>query len=207
MFKLNISEKSGKTYKLEAEAESLMEKSLHDKILGEEILPDLKGYEFEITGASDKAGFTAMENVEGVGLTRVLLRYGKAMHKRPRREGKKKVSNPKPKGLRMRRTVRGQVISAEIIQINLKILKEGAKKLSEIFPEQNKKEEVAAESNLTTNSEGGVGGAPANKAPEPEVKSEEVATEELQDNKSLRNSGASAVKKGGEQESQEAPKE
>jgi small subunit ribosomal protein S6e len=152
MFKINISEKSGKTYKLEAEAEGLIEKSLHDKALGEEILPDLKGYEFEITGASDKAGFTAMENVEGVGLKRVLLTYGKAMHKRPRREGKKKVSNPKPKGLRMRKTVRGQVISPEIIQINLKTLKEGAKKLSEIFPEQNK-------------------------APEPEVKSEEVPKE------------------------------
>ena len=116
MFKINISEKSGKTYKLEAEAEEFIGKILHDKISGEEILPDLKGYEFEITGASDKAGFTAMKNVEGVELTKVLLRYGKAMHKRPRREGKKKVSNPKPKGLRMRRTVRGQVISPEIIQ-------------------------------------------------------------------------------------------
>ena len=153
MFKINISEKSGKTYKLEAEAEGLIEKSLHDTALGEEILPDLKGYEFEITGASDKAGFTAMENVEGVGLKKLLLTYGKAMHRRPRKEGKKKVSNPKPKGLRMRKTVRGQVISPEIIQINLKILKEGAKKLSEVFPEQNK-------------------------APEPEVKPEEVAPKE-----------------------------
>ncbi len=145
MFKINIAEKSGKTYKLEAEAEEIVGKILHDKILGEEILPDLKEYKFEIAGASDKAGFTAMENVEGIGLTKVLLTYGKGMHKRPRREGKKKVSNPKPKGLRMRRTVRGEVISPEIIQINLKILKEGAKKLSEIFPEQNKKEEVKPE--------------------------------------------------------------
>ena len=144
-FKINIAEKSGKTYKLEAEAEEILGKSLHDKVLGEEILPDLKEYEFEIAGASDKAGFTAMENVEGIGLKKVLLTYGKAMHKRPRKEGKKKVSNPKPKGLRMRRTVRGEVISPEIIQINLKILKEGAKKLSEIFPEQNKKEEVKPE--------------------------------------------------------------
>jgi len=84
MFKINISEKSGKTYKLEAEAEGLMEKSLHDKVSGKEILPDLEGYEFEIAGASDKAGFTAMENVEGIGLKRVLLTYGKAMHTRPR---------------------------------------------------------------------------------------------------------------------------
>jgi hypothetical protein len=37
----------------------------------------------------------------------------------------------------MRKTVRGKVISPAIVQINLKILKEGDKKLSEIFSEQN----------------------------------------------------------------------
>lgn len=145
MFKINISEKSGKTYKLESEAEELIDKVLHDKVLGKELLPDLEGYELEITGASDKAGFTAMENVEGIGLKKVLLGYGKAMHRRPKREGKKKVSNPRPKGLRMRKTVRGQVISPEIIQINLKVLTEGTKKLEEIFSEQNKKEEEKTE--------------------------------------------------------------
>ncbi len=62
------------------------------------------------------------------------------MKKRPRREGKKKISNPTPKGLRLRKTVRGKVISPEIVQINLKILKQGAKKLSDIFSEQNKEQ-------------------------------------------------------------------
>ena len=142
MFKINISEKSGKTYKFEAEIEELIGKALHDKISGKELLPDLEGYELEITGASDKAGFTAMEGVEGVGLKRVFLEYGKAMHRRPRREGKKKVSNPRPKGLRMRKTVRGKIISPAISQINFKILKEGSKKLSEVFAEQNKAKEV-----------------------------------------------------------------
>ncbi len=137
VFKVNISEKSGKTYHLELENEELIGKELHDKINGKDISNNLEGYEFEITGASDSAGFTAMENVEGTALKKVLLSYGKAMHKRPRKEGKKPVSNFKPKGLRMRKTVRGRVISPEIVQINLKILKEGNKKLSEIFPEQN----------------------------------------------------------------------
>ncbi len=149
MFKINISEKSGKTYHLESESEELMGKELHDKISGKDISNDLNGYEFEITGASDSAGFTSLEKVEGTGLKKVLLGYGKGMHKRPKREGKKKVSNFKPKGLRMRKTVRGRVISPAIVQINLKILKQGNKQLSEIFPEQNqlkeKKVEVAAE--------------------------------------------------------------
>ena len=65
------------------------------------------------------------------------------MHKRPRREGKKKVSNPKPKGLRLRRTVAGRAISPETVQINLKVLKHGNKPLSEVFPEQNKPKEEA----------------------------------------------------------------
>jgi small subunit ribosomal protein S6e len=152
MFKINIAEKNGKTYHLELESEELIGKELHDKINGEDISANLKGYEFEITGASDSAGFTALESVDGTNLKRVLLGYGKGMHKRPRREGKKKVSNFKPKGLRMRKTVRGKIISPAIIQINLKILKEGSKKLSEVFPEQNqpkekteKKEEKPAE--------------------------------------------------------------
>lgn len=142
MFKINISEKSGKTYKLETESEELNGKELNDKIDGKILLPELDGYELEITGASDKAGFTAMKNVEGIALKRLLLNYGKAMHKRPRHEGKKKVSNPKPKGLRLRKTVRGKVISPNIVQINMKVIKAGAKKLEEVF---GKKEEAPAE--------------------------------------------------------------
>ena len=142
MFKINISEKSGKTFKLEAEAPALVGKQLHDKINGKDIHQDLDGYELEITGASDKSGFTAMKEVEGIGLKKVLLSYEKGMKKRPRKEGKKKLSNKNPKGLRLRKTVRGKIISEAISQVNLKILKEGGKKLSEIFPEQNKIAEI-----------------------------------------------------------------
>ncbi len=144
MFKINISEKSGKTYHLESESEELLGKELHNTIHGKDLSADLSGYEFEITGASDSSGFTSMENVEGIGLKKLLLTYGKGMHRRPRREGKKPVSNFKPKGLRMRKTVRGKVISPAIVQINLRILKEGSKKLSDVFPEQNQPKEKPA---------------------------------------------------------------
>jgi len=142
-FKFNIGTKSGKTFKLETEAQSVVDKMIRSVIQGEEISPDLAGYEFEIAGASDGSGFTLMENVEGVGLKKVMLGYGKGMHKRVRREGKKKVSNFKPKGLRLRKTVRGKLISNEVVQINLKILKEGNKKLEDVFPEQVKAPESA----------------------------------------------------------------
>ena len=142
MFKINLSEKSGKTYKLETEAEEIIGKSLKEKVLGKEISPELEGWEFEITGASDKSGFPAFEEVEGVGLKKLLLTYGKGMKKRPKKEGKTKRSNNRPKGLRLRKTVRGKIISPTIVQINMKVTKEGSKKLEDVF---GKKEETSSE--------------------------------------------------------------
>lgn len=145
-FKINIGTNQGKTYKLETESEALVGKSLGEVIKGKDVSPSLDGYEFEITGTSDKSGFTSMKDIEGIGLKKVLLGYGKSMHKRSKKEGKRKRSNPTPGGLRLRKTVRGKVISNAIVQINLKPTKEGSKKLSEIFPDQNKAE-ASAETN------------------------------------------------------------
>lgn len=129
-FKINLSTKDGKTYHLESDSESLIGKSIREKVNGEELNADLHGYVFEITGASDKAGLPALELVEGVGLKGVLLKYGKGMKERGN-------------GLRRRKTIRGKVISDNIVQINLKLLKSGGKKLEEIFSEQNKVKEEA----------------------------------------------------------------
>lgn len=142
MFKINVSDKSGKTYKLETEAPALVDKELHSKIQGADVSPDFEGYELEITGASDKSGFTAMKDVEGMGRKRVLLSYGKGMHKKPKGDKKK---NSQAKGLRLRKNVRGKVISENISQINMKVLKEGIKKFTEILapatPEESQAEE------------------------------------------------------------------
>ena len=129
VFKINLSTKDGKTYKLEAEAPELIGKSLKDTIKGENINADLHGYEMQIMGTSDSSGFTSMEKVEGFMLKRILLTYGKGMHKRPKREGKKKVSNFTPDGLRLRKLVRGKIISENITQINIKVLKLQKRKL------------------------------------------------------------------------------
>ena len=141
-FKINIGEKSGKTYKLEAEVPELLEKELGEKIDGKEIKSDLEGYEFEITGASDKSGFPALKEVPGTILQGVLLKYGTGMHKRSKKEGKKPRREPKPKGLRLRKKVRGKVISEEIMQVNLKVAKVGKKPLAEIFTPAEKSAET-----------------------------------------------------------------
>jgi small subunit ribosomal protein S6e len=142
-FKINIGTKEGKTYKFETESEELVGKALGDKITGKDLTKDFEGYEFEITGTSDKSGFTSMKDIDGIGLKKVLLTYGKGMHKRSKREGKRKRSNPTPGGLRLRKTVRGKIISPAITQINLKLIKEGSKKLKEIFPEAVKEAPAA----------------------------------------------------------------
>ncbi|MEA3248358.1 MAG: S6e family ribosomal protein, partial [Nanoarchaeota archaeon] len=128
-FKINVSH-NGKTYKVETEDEKLVGYSIGDKIKGEEISEDLASYELEITGTSDKAGFMGMPTIEGPNLHKVLLSYGKGMHKKPK--GEKKV-NKKPKGLRLRKTVRGKEISLDTVQINTKVLKEGSKKFDTFF--------------------------------------------------------------------------
>ena len=138
-FKINVSHK-GKTFKVETENENLIGKSIGDKFDGKEISEDLTGYEIEITGTSDKAGFMGMPTIDGPNLHGALLSYGKGMRKKPK--GEKKF-NKRPKGLRLRKTVRGKEISPETIQINSKILKEGTKKFDALF--ETPKEETPAE--------------------------------------------------------------
>ena len=129
VFKINVSHK-GKTFKVETEDEKLVGLSIGTKLDGKEISEDLAGYEIEITGTSDKAGFTGMANLDGPNLRKVLLGYGKGMKKKPK--GEKKF-NKKPKGLRLRKTVRGKEISLDTVQINSKVLKEGTKKFESLF--------------------------------------------------------------------------
>lgn len=138
VFKINIGEKTGKTYKLEVESDAFIDKKLHEKIKGVDFFKELDGYEFEITGASDKAGFPSLEKIDGIGLRNILLSYERGMKKRPKKEGKRKRTDSTPSGLRLRKTVRGNTLSQDIVQINLKVVKEGNKKLSDIFAGQNK---------------------------------------------------------------------
>jgi small subunit ribosomal protein S6e len=124
-YKVNISQKNGKTFKLETEDEILVGKVIGEKLQGKELSADLDGYELIITGAGDNSGFPHKSDVEGPELRRVLLTKGWGMH-------------AKKSGLRRKKTVRGKQISDKTSQINVIIEKEGAKKLEEVFPDQNK---------------------------------------------------------------------
>ena len=128
-FKINVSH-NGKTFKVETEDEKLVGSSIGEKVAGEEISEDLKGYELEIRGTSDKSGFTGLEELDGPNLKKALLGYGKGMKRKPKGEKKKTT---RPKGLRLRKTVRGKEISLDTVQINTKVTKEGTKKFEGLF--------------------------------------------------------------------------
>jgi len=158
VFKINLGYK-GKSWKFELDSESLIGKKIGDKLQGQELKSELSGCELEITGTSDKAGFAGSSKIDGSNLKRVLLTKGFGLKSRPRKEGKRK-KRKMAKGFRLKKTLRGNTVGKDTIQINMKVIKPG-KAFEEIFPEQNKPKEKPAEQQAATT-----------QAP-PETKSEE----------------------------------
>ena len=112
-FKLAIGDpKSKRTYKAVlsgADAEKLVGKKIGEKFRGE--ILNLAGCELQITGGSDKDGFPIRPDVHGGVRRKIILSGGIGF-------------NPKDSGQRKRKTVRGNVITEDIVQINMKIVQE-----------------------------------------------------------------------------------
>lgn len=132
-FKLCISDPStGRTFQKEvkdAQAAQLIGLNLGETIKGDAF--ELGGYELLITGGSDYCGFPMRRGI--LGLRKSMAIYGGIGF---RGAGK---------GIKKRKTVCGHKIHERISQVNLKVVKHGAKKLNEIFgvAEEAKKEEKA----------------------------------------------------------------
>jgi len=122
-FKFVISEPSAKkSFQKEVDqskAISLVGKKIGDEFTGDVI--DLSGYSLQITGGTDKDGFPMLPSVKGPGRKKVLLSGPPGFY-------------PKLKGQRKRKTVRGDTISQDTMQINLKVVKKGEKPLEELVP-------------------------------------------------------------------------
>ena len=74
----------------------------------------LSGHKVQITGGSDKDGFPMRPSVHGGVRRKIILGGGVGF-------------NPKDEGQRRRKTVRGNVITDEIVQINMKIIEKPKK--------------------------------------------------------------------------------
>ncbi|MCS7115717.1 MAG: 30S ribosomal protein S6e [Nitrososphaerota archaeon] len=110
-FKVIVSdpeEGASKTVELEgAHAAPLIGKKIGDIIDGS--ILGLQGCKAQITGGSDKDGFPMRPNVHGGVRRSVVLSGGIGF-------------NPEKKGERRRKKVRGNTITEDIVQINMKIV-------------------------------------------------------------------------------------
>jgi len=108
----------------------------------------MSGVKLQIRGGSDKDGFPMRPNIHGGVRIGVVLSEGVGFH--PEREGE-----------RQRKTLRGNTITEEIVQVNMKIL-EKAKKAEKPKREKKAKTEATVEK----------------KEPEAEPKPEETKSEQ-----------------------------
>ncbi len=116
--KLTIGDpKTGKSYTKVLPSESDLEgKKLKETLQGGQF--GFKGYEFLITGGSDKQGFPMREDLHSPERKKILAVQGVGVKK-------------KGPGIKQRKTVRGNTISQEIAQLNLKITTYGQKSVEE----------------------------------------------------------------------------
>ncbi|RLF57401.1 MAG: 30S ribosomal protein S6e [Thermoplasmata archaeon] len=121
-FKVVVNDvKNGKSYQIPvsgAHANSLIGKKIGDEVDG--IFVSLPGYRLQITGGTDKDGFPMKPDLPGTAKRRLLLSGGVGY-------------NPPRKGMRKKKMVRGNTISADIVQINMKIIKYGSKSIEELL--------------------------------------------------------------------------
>lgn len=131
--------KSGKSYQTKVTghlANSLVGKHIGEEVDG--IFVQLPGYKLKITGGTDRAGFPMIKDLPGTRYRRLLITEGPGFHSRTRHK-KKKDKPTHEHGLRKKKPVRGNQVSQETAQVNLKITAHGAKPIGELLKSEEKK--------------------------------------------------------------------
>jgi small subunit ribosomal protein S6e len=126
-FKVVINDiKNGKSHQVLVSghhANSLIGKKIGDEVDG--IFVQLPGYKLTLTGGTDKNGFPMRKDLPGMIRKRLLL-------------SKSKGFNSKENGLRRKKSVRGNTINQEIVQINLKVKKYSTKPIDKLIVKEEK---------------------------------------------------------------------
>jgi len=133
-FKVVVNDiKTGKSFNIPVSghhANSLIGKKINDEVDG--IFVSLPGYKLQITGGTDKDGFPMRSDVPGSARRRLLLSKGLGY-------------KPKEHGKRKKKSVRGNTINQEIVQVNMKVMKTGEKPIEDLVktdgnPKEKKEE-------------------------------------------------------------------
>ena len=118
-FKVIVSDSDGTSQSIELEetqAVPLIGRKLGEVIDGAAV--KLSGYKLKITGGSDKDGFPMRPNIHGGVRVGAILSEGVGFHS-------------SEKGERKRKTLRGNVITDAIVQINMKVIEKPKGKKAE----------------------------------------------------------------------------
>lgn len=121
-FKVVVNDtKNGKSYQVPVSghhANSLIGKKIGDEVDG--IFISLPGYKLQITGGADKDGFAMRNDLPGMVRRRLLLSDGKGFHE----------IEP---GMRKKKSMRGNTIGQDIVQINMKVTKHSSKPIESLL--------------------------------------------------------------------------
>jgi small subunit ribosomal protein S6e len=120
--------KDGKSYQTSVtghHANSLIGKKIGDVIDG--IFVGLPGYKLQITGGSDKDGFPMRKDLPGPRRKKLLI-------------SKSTGFNPLERGLRQKKSVRGNTVAPDTLQVNLKVTAHGMKPVADLIKNEEKKE-------------------------------------------------------------------
>ena len=128
-FKVVVNDiKNGKSHQVQVSghhANSLIGKKIGDEVDG--IFISLPGYKLVLTGGTDKNGFSMRKDFPGVGRRRLLL-------------SKSQGFKPKQHGLRKKKSVRGNTVNQDIVQINMTVTKYSSKPIDSLIKVEKKDE-------------------------------------------------------------------
>ena len=129
-FKVVVNDtKKGKSHNIEVSghhANSLIGKKIGDEVDG--IFVSLPGYKLTITGGTDKNGFPMRPDFPGTTRRRLLLSKSVGYH-------------PNENGKRKKKSIRGNSINQDVVQINMKVTKHSNKPIEDILKTTKQKEE------------------------------------------------------------------
>lgn len=132
-FKVVVNDKDGKSYQVPVtghHANSLIGKKINDEVDG--IFISLPGYKLKITGGTDKDGFPLRSDLPGMVRRRLLVSDSTGF-------------NAREYGLRRKKSLRGNTIGQEVVQINMKVIKKGSRPIDQLIKPQEKTEEKEEE--------------------------------------------------------------
>lgn len=133
-FKVVVNDtKKGKSHNVQVtghHANSLIGKKISDEVEG--IFVSLPGYKLTITGGTDKNGFPMRSDLPGTTRKRLLLSKSLGYH-------------PNEKGKRKKKSIRSNTINQEVVQINMKVTKQGSKSIEDILKSAEQKKEKTDE--------------------------------------------------------------